>query len=294
MVRAKEMNTLITGLNNYLGKRLAFHLADEGYRTSCLVRDEQRFLESTEQHPNLTTIKGDLLREKYNAAIGDDVDVAIFLSQDSAEWNEQYKNLELLSLINFIKQARKSNSQQLIYITRLRTPFIEEVKQILTDSYISYTIIRISNIIGRGSILMEMMKKISTRLFIFANQRLVKLRTQPIALQDLLAYLNFIVLNPTAFNQSFDIGGPDILSYKDMLKTYMKISRVNRSIITLPSFSNKLSAIFISLSTGVSVSAAKAFGEHITGDLLCENNHIQDLFPHKCLTFEQAIQAALA
>lgn len=288
------MNTLITGLNNYLGKRLAFHLADEGYSTSCLVRNEQHFLESIEQHPNLTAIQGDLLREKYTPAIADDVDVAIFLSQDAAEWNEQYKNLELLSLINFIKQARKSNSQQLIYITRLRTPFIEEVKQILTDSYISYTIIRISNIIGKGSILMEMMKKISTKLFIFANQRLVKLRTQPIALQDLLAYLNFLVLNPAAFNQSFDIGGPDVLSYKDMLKTYLKISHINRTIITLPNFSNKLSAIFISLTTGVSVSAAKAFGEHITGDLLCENNHIHDLFPHECLTFEQAIQVALA
>jgi len=287
------MNTLITGLNNYLGKRLAFHLAEEGYMTSCLVRDDKHFFGTTEQHPNVSVIKGDLLREKYTPAIAKSVDVAIFLSQDSAEWNEQYKNLELLSLINFIKQARKSNSQQLIYITRLRTPFIDEVKQILIDSYISYTIIRISNIIGKGSILMEMMKKISTKFLIFANQRLVKMRAQPIALQDLLTYLNFVIMNPAALNQSFDIGGPEILSYREMLKTYMKLLHVSRPIIALPSLNNKLSAFFISLTTGVSVPTAKAFGEHITGDLLCENNHIHDLFPHKCLTFEQAIKAAL-
>lgn len=288
------MNTLITGLNNYLGKRLAWHLADEGYMTSCLVRNEKHFLETTEKHPNLSVIRGDLVRERYTPTIAEHIDVAIYLSQDSAEWNEQYKNLELLSLINFIKQARRSNSQQLIYITRLRTPFLEEVKQILIDSYIAYTIVRISNIIGKESILVEMMKKISSRLVIFANQRLVKMRAQPIALQDLLTYLSFIVLNPAAFNQSFDIGGPDILSYKEMLSTYMKQIHVNKPIISLPSFNNRLSAFVISLTTGVSVPTARAFGENITQDLLCENNHIHDLFPHECLTFEQALKEALA
>lgn len=288
------MNTLIAGLNNYLGKTLALFLANEGYNISCLVRNEKHFLNSTEHHPNLAVVRGDLVREKYTPPLAKNMDVAIYLSQDSAEWNDQYKNLELLSLINFIKQARKTNSQQLIYITRLRTPFIKEVQQILTDSYISFTIIRISNIIGGGSILMEMMNKISSKLMIFANKRLVKMKSQPIALQDLLIYLNFIVLNPAAFNQSFDLGGPDILSYKDMLKTYLKLRHLKRPIITLPSFNNRLSAMLISLTTGVSVSTARAFGQHITGDLLCENNHIHDLFPHECLSFEQALTKALA
>lgn len=131
-------------------------------------------------------------------------------------------------------------------------------------------------------------------MVIFANQRLVKMRAQPIALQDLLTYLSFIVLNPAAFNQSFDIGGPDILSYKEMLSTYMKQIHVNKPIISLPSFNNRLSAFVISLTTGVSVPTARAFGENITQDLLCENNHIHDLFPHECLTFEQALKEALA
>lgn len=287
------MNTLITGLNNYLGKILALFLANEGYNISCLVRNERHFLKSTEKHPNLVVMQGDLVREKYTPPLTGNMDVAIYLSQDSAEWSDQYKNLELLSLVNFIKQARKTNTQQLIYITRLRTPFIKEVQQILTDSYISYTIIRISNIIGAGSILMEMMNKISSKFVIFANKRLVKMRSQPIALQDLLAYLNFIVLNPAAFNQSFDIGGPDILSYRDMLKTYLKLQHLRRPIIALPSLSNRLSAMFISLTTGVSVPTARAFGQHITGDLLCENSHIHNLFPHECLTFEQALKKAL-
>ncbi|QNL51470.1 hypothetical protein H8S90_07815 [Olivibacter sp. SDN3] len=287
------MNTLIAGLNNYLGKRLALHLADEGYQISCLVRNDKHFLNTTETRPNLFVIKGDLLREKYHPSINEHMDVAIYLSQDSAEWNEQYKNLELLSLTNFIKQARRTNSQQLIYITRLRTPFIKDVQQILIDSYISYTIVRVSNIIGKGSILMEMMKKISSKFFIFTNKRLVKMRAQPIALHDLLTYLNFITLNPAAFNQNFDLGGPDILSYRDMLSAYLKLRRLKRPIITLPSFNNRLSAIFISLTTGINVSTARAFGQHITGDLLCENNHIHDLFPHECLTFEEALKEAL-
>jgi len=287
------MNILITGLNNYLGKRLTRYLAREGYSLSCLVRNKKYFLGKDEAYPNLSVITSDLLREKYTPSISNPIDVAIYLSQDSAEWGEQYKNLELLSLINFIKQARKNNSQQLIYITRLRAPFIHEVQQILVDSYMPYTIVRISNIIGKGSILMEMMRKLTGRFLIFANQRLVKVRTQPIALQDLLTYLNFIVLNPAVFNQLFDIGGPDTLSYHDMLKTYMRVAHIHKPIFALPGVSTRLSAIFISLTTGVSVSRARAFNKHITNDLLCENNHIHELFPHECLTFEQAIQVAL-
>lgn len=286
------MNILITGLNNYLGKRLALFFANEGYNISCLVRNEKHFLNSTEKHPNLVVMQGDLVREKYTPPLSGNMDVAIYLSQDSAEWGDQYKNLELLSLVNFVKQARKTNTQQLIYITRLRTPFTKEVQQILTDSYISYTIVRIGNIIGTGSILMEMMNKISSKFIIFANNRLAKMRSQPIALRDLLTYLNFVVLNPAAFNQSFDIGGPDILSYRDMLKIYLKLRHLRRPIIALPNFSNRLSAMFISLTTGVSVPTARAFGQYITGDLLCENNHIHDLFPHECLTFEQALKEA--
>ena len=119
------------------------------------------------------------------------------------------------------------------------------------------------------------------------------MRTQPIALQDLLAYLNFILLNPVTFNQSFDLGGPDILSYKDMLKAYMKLIKIKRPILVLPSLSNRLSALVMSLNTGVSVPAAKAFGDYITTDLLCENNMIYELFPHERLSFEQAIREAL-
>jgi len=286
------MKTLITGLNNYLGKRLAFHLANEGYDTFCLVRNQAHFLNNTKPHPNIHIIEGDLVRERYPALLSD-IDVSVYLSQDAAEWDEQYKNLELLSLVNFVKQARRSNSQQLIYVTRLRTPFIQEVQQILSNSYIAYTIVRISNIIGKESILMEMMQKVSLKWIIFANKRLVTMRTQPIALHDLLTYLSFLTLNPIAFNQSFDIGGAEVLSYKDMLKKYLKLHRLRRLIVTIPNFGNRLSAIMISLSTGVSVPRARAYGQYITTDLLCENNHIRDLFPYECMSFEKALEDAL-
>lgn len=287
------MNILITGLNNYLGKRLAHYLANEGNQVFCLVRNETHFLNTMNEQPNITVIRGDLVKEKFAPAIPYYMDVAIYLSQDSAEWNEQYRDLELLSLNHFIKQARRTNCDHLVYITRLRTPFVSQVKQLLIGSYIHHTIIRMSNIIGRESILMQMMKKISSKLMIVINDRLSKFKSQPIALVDLLTYINFLLLNPIAFNQQYDIGGPDVLSYKEMLASYLKVNKLKRKIITVPSVSNELSAIMISLTTGVSVSAARAYGENITSDLLCADNRIHEIFPHECLPFEEALCEAI-
>src|SRR5699024_5033623 len=129
----------------------------------------------------------------------------------AAEQGGIYQELELLSLKNYIKKLRKAHCQHLIYVLPLRSPVNKEVKQLLKQSYIAYTIVRTSNIVGKKSLLLQIFKKMAQKLFIVSNQRLAKSRCQPIALSDAIAYLDFMAYNPATFNQCFDIGGAEIL-----------------------------------------------------------------------------------
>lgn len=288
------MNILITGLNNYLGSKLVRYLAIEnGFQDIyCFIRNRKLFDQMTIS--NLHLVECDLLKSSFFTPPPQQAEAAIYLSQDSSEWNDAYRDMEMLSLQNFVRLARKTNCHHFVYITRLRTPFVPDVVEMLSKSYINFTVIRMSNIIGPDSILMKMMERISKQLMILADKRLANAKAQPIALQDLLYYINMILLNPSTYNQQFDIGGLDTLSYKDMLQKYLDITHAKRKIIEIPSIGNEIAALFVSMITGVGVPAARAYNENITGDVLCTENRIHDLFPLVCLRFEEALKATLA
>lgn len=288
------MNILLTGVNNYLGQELVSFFLEKEYTVTCLIRSETLFYNSKKSEKNLATIQGDLIREKYSRNFPDNLDVAFYFSYYIAERGDIYQELELLSLQNYIKKARRVNCSHLIYVLPLRSPVIDEVKDLLEDSYIPYTIIRTSNIVGKNSLLMQIFKKMTSSMTIVSNTKLAESRCQPIALSDAIAYLDFISFNPAVFNQSFDIGGPEVLSYKEMLLEFMKLSNVKRTIITLPFVHTFFSTFWLSASGGIPKRIAGAFSKNIQGDLLCEDNKIHDLFPHTCLTFREAVLRAIS
>lgn len=288
------MNILLTGVNNYLGQELVSFFLEKEYTVTCLIRSETLFYNTKKSEKNLATIQGDLIREKYSRNFPDNLDVAFYFSYYIAERGDIYQELELLSLQNYIKKARRVNCSHLIYVLPLRSPVIDEVKELLEDSYIPYTIIRTSNIVGKNSLLMQIFKKMTSSMTIVSNTKLAESRCQPIALSDAIAYLDFISFNPAVFNQSFDIGGPEVLSYKEMLLEFMKLSKVKRTIITLPFVHTFFSTFWLSASGGIPKRIAGAFSKNIQGDLLCEDNKIHDLFPHTCLTFREAVLRAIS
>lgn len=288
------MKILLTGINNYLGNKLKTYFLEENHDVICLVRNKAPFTPNSEIHPHLSTIYGDLIRDTYSDGFPEDLDAAYYFSNYTSEQGGIYQELELLSLQSYIKKLRRVNCPHLIYVIPLRSPINENVKELLKASYIPYTVVRTSNIIGKASALIQVFKQISNEFIIVSNSRLAKSRCQPIALSDALIYLDFIAHNPVVFNQSFDIGGPDILTYREMLEEYLKVKKIKKTIITLPFVHVLLSGYWLSRSSGLSKSIAQAFSENIKGDILCENNDIQDIFPHNNLHFKESLKIALA
>lgn len=288
------MNVLLTGINNYLGKELAFFFVQKEYNVTCLVRSETLLLADEKANENLSVIRGDLIREKYSQPFPDDLDVAFYFSYYVAEQGDIYQELEILSLQNYIKKARRVNCPHLIYVMPLRSPVNESIKKVLEESYISYTIVRTSNIVGKDSLLINIFKKMASSPAIVSNVKLASSKCQPIALSDAITYLDFMAFNPATFNQTFDIGGPEILSYREMLNQYLKISNIKKKIITLPFVHTLFSTFWLSNASGLPKAIARAFSQNIQGDLLCEENRIHDLFPHTNLKFSEAVRQSIS
>lgn len=287
------MNILLHGVNNYLAERLTRHFLAHMHQVSWVIRDKQSYLKNTHPPDNLCLIQGDIIREKYADNFPKTIDAAFYFSFYATEQGGVYKELELLSLKNFIKKLRKAYCQHLIYVIPLRSPANKEVKALLQESYIAYTIVRTSNIIGRESLLLQIFQSMTEKIMIVSNQRLAKSRCQPIAIDDLIAYLDFIMYNPVTFNQSFDVGGTEILSYREMLGYYFSIRKVRRPIILLPFVNNLFSSFWLSRSSGLPKALARAFSSNIQGDLLCRDNRIHLIFPHRNMSFKEALLQAM-
>jgi uncharacterized protein YbjT (DUF2867 family) len=287
------MEILLTGINNYFGKQLKTFFLERNHQVICLVRNKALFSQSIEAHPNLKVIGADLIREKFPDKFPKSLDAAYYFTNYTSEQGGVYKEIELLSLQNYIKKLRRIQCSHLIYVASLRSginPFVEEL---LIESYIPYTIIRTGNLIGKASSLIQIFEQMSNKLVIISNTRLAKSRCQPIALHDALVYLDFITDNPIAFDQSFDLCGPDTLSYREMLESYLKHKGINKTIITFPFVSLTFSTYWLSKNSGIPKAMARAFIENTKGDILCENEGIRELFIHQPMHYQQALAKAL-
>lgn len=288
------MEILLTGINNYFGKQLKNFFLEKNHQVICLVRNKALFSQSIERHPNLKIIGADLIRKKFPDKFPRSIDAAYFFTNYTSEQGGVYKEIELLSLQNYIKKLRRIQCSHLVYVASLRTEINALVEELLIESYIPYTIIRTGNIIGKGSSLIQIFEQMSKKLVIISNTRLAKSRCQPIALEDAIAYLDFITDNPVAFYKSFDLCGPDTLSYREMLESYLKYKRTNKTIITFPFVSRIFSTYWLSKNSGIPKAMARAFIENIEGDILCKHKGIRELFLHQPLPYQQALAKALS
>ena len=283
------MKILLHGANNYLAERLIAHFLSLEHEVTCIIRDTVHNSNKTSPQGNLKFTQGDVIRGNYTNSFPQYIDAAFYFSLYAAEQGGIYKELELLSLKNYINKIRKSHCQHLIYVLPLRSPVNQEVHRLLQESYIAYTIVRTSNIIGQESLLLQIFNRMAQKVLIVSNQRLAKSRCQPIAIEDAIAYLDFITFNPVTFNQSFDIGGAEVVNYKEMLDYYLSLCRIRKPVIILPFVNNLFASFWLSRSSGLPKALARAFSTNIQGDLLCKDNRIQLIFPHKNLSFREAL-----
>jgi uncharacterized protein YbjT (DUF2867 family) len=169
----------------------------------------------------------------------------------------------------------------------------QQVGQILSSGKARATILRAANIIGAGGAPFEMLRHLTERLPVMLCPRWIETRAQPIAVQNVIEYLMGCLKSRETAGRSLDIGGPDILSYRELMFIYARARGLRRVVITVPVLTPRLSSYWISLVTPVPAGVAMPLLEGLKNEVVCRDNQIRDLIPTRLIPMEEAICTAL-
>lgn len=293
------MKILLTGANGYIGKRLLPLLVDQGHNVICAVRDPRR----TELPPSLlaqvTIAQADLLQPESLQKLPHDIDAAYYLVHSMSNTG-RFEQLEERAAQNFTSYLDNTNAQQLIFLSGIAndeklSAHLQSrlnVENILMEGKVPTTVLRAAIIIGSGSASFEMIRDLTEKLPVMITPKWVNRRCQPIAIRDVLQYLTGVLGKEAAYQQLFDIGGPDILTYKKMMLQYAKVRNLKRTIINVPVLTPRLSSYWLYFITSTSYSLAVNLVNSMKNEVIVENTGIEQIVPIELTSYEEAVRLA--
>jgi uncharacterized protein YbjT (DUF2867 family) len=298
----KPMKILLTGANGYVGRRLLQSLAETGHQVVCVVRNPERMEMSARLSRSVEVIKADLLSPPSLSSLPRDVDAAYYLVHSMGQAAHDFARLERESAQNFSEFIAGTSARQIIYLGGLShdrdlSPHFrsrQAVARILVESRVPTTVLRAGIIIGSGSASFEIIRDLVEKLPVMVAPRWLRTRCQPIAIRDVIFYLTASLGNEALFGQDFDIGGPDVLNYQQMLLEFAAVRGLRRIIIPVPVLTPRLSSYWLYFVTSVSFRLAFSLVESMKNEAVCSDSRIQVLLPHKCLTYRESLELAFA
>lgn len=291
---------LITGANGFVGKRLIIDLLHEGHEiyALCRIKGTKVF---PEERANLHYIWGDLRNTETLEGIPKHIDVAYYLVHSMSEIVGNLIDAEMEIVEQFLTAIKKTQIKQIIYLggiindERLLSPHLRSrllVENAIKESGIPYTILRASIIIGAGSASFEIIRDLCEKLPLMIAPKWINTLCQPIAIGDVLYYLSRVLLNQECMNKTFDIGGPEALTFKEVMLRYAKFRNLKRYIIDVPVLTPRLSSYWLVLITSVRYSLCAYLVESMRTSTVVQKDEIQKIVPHHCLTYTQALELA--
>ena len=288
---------LVTGASGFIGRRLVRELLHRGYRVRCMDRRPVDCPDGAEQ------VLADLLQpESLKPALAE-VHTAYYLVHSMGQGKGDFADKDRQAARNFTAAADVAGVKRVIYLGGLGETGDNlshhlasrlEVAQILQTGCFSTTFLRAAVIIGYGGVSYEMVHSLVQRLPIMITPRWVSTRNQPIAVADVIAYLAGCLEEPKTAGETFDIGGPDILTYKTMMERFAELIGKRLLIIPVPVLTPKLSSYWVGLVTPVKPAIAIALIEGLKNEVICRDNRIRELLPIRLTPFDEAITTALA
>lgn len=291
---------LVTGSTGFIGKRLVYQLLEQGHEVYALSRIrgiEPKIL----GNPRLHVLFGDLRDPEGMEPIPKDIDAAYYLVHSMASVVENLIEEEKKTALNFVMSIEKTDCKQIIYLggiiedeTHL-SPHLRSrlaVEAVLKESKVAYTILRASIIIGSGSASFEIIRDLVEKLPIMTPPRWIHSRCNPIAVRDVLFYLTGVLLNSACYRKTFDIGGPEEMSFKEALLKYARLRKLKRLVIDVPLLTPRLSSYWLVLITSVPFSICKHLVESLRQNTRTLNHSIEAVLPHQCISYEEAIRLA--
>ncbi len=299
------MKILVTGANGYIGLRLLSALSTTEHKVVAVVRNSQRLDTKTREMfgSRLEIIEFDFLSDDPPPShCPPDINVAYYLIHSMGS-GSGFAEREQHCAQQFISWIKPTQCRQIIYLsgiipqTQPLSAHLESrqrVAELLSQSPIPLTTLRASIIVGSGSASFEIIRDLVEKLPAMITPKWTRTRCQPIAIRNVISYLTGALNNEQCLNRSFDIGGPDQLSYRDMMSQYAETRGLFRLIIPAPFFTPRLSSYWLSIVTATNYQLAKALIGSLHMETVCQENSIHAIIPQDLLSYREAIKLAFS
>lgn len=295
-------NILVTGATGYIGGRLVQSLLQSGYAVRVLVRDLAR-LQGRPWVDEVDKVEGDVFKPETLTSAMEGITAAYYLIH-SMSGSDDFHQRDLIAANNFSNAAKSAGVERIIYLGGLGDPdtgLSEHLKsrqdtgRALAEAGVPVTEFRAAVIVGSGSISFEMIRYLTERIPIMICPRWVFTRVQPIAIQDVLAYLTTALEVSGSNGKVIEIGGADVITYGDMMKGYAAERGLKRILIPVPVLTPRLSSYWVHWMTPVPASITRPLIEGLRNEVVVRDNSAQQLFPKiQPVDYSTAVKRALA
>lgn len=295
------MKVLLTGVTGYVGKRLLVVLVGLSYEVVCVVRDKRRLDVRPSILKKIEVIEVDFLNKESLNSIPTDIDAAYYLIHSMAASTKVFYDLESTCAMNFKDYMNQIKVEQVIYLSGLishqgkiseHLASRKNVEDILLSGNYKSTVLRAGIIVGSGSASFEIIRDIVEKLPIMITPKWVLTKSQPISIRDIVSYLSKVLFNKDCMGHAYDIGGPEVLTYKEMLLQYADVRGLKRKIITLPIMTPRFSSFWLYFITSTSYRLATNLVQSMKYEVICQNTELEKLLSINPISYRKAIENA--
>lgn len=302
----EKPSVLLTGVTGFIGGRLLYALDQEGFRVRSLVRSKTKIKINGMLNNVMEVVTGDLLDSASLPPAMEGIETAYYLVHSMGGRNERqarnFAESDNAAARNFLSAAEAAGVNRIIYLGGLgeseeglskHLASRREVGDILKSGSIDVTVLQAAVIIGAGGASFEMIRHLVERLPVIMCPKEINTRCQPIAVANVIEYLVGCLKEPATRDRTLDIGGPEVLTYRNLIEIYAEVRRLKRTIIRTLGLSPDLYGKFIEMISPVPAGLVSLLLAGMKNEVVCHDDVIRELIPVKLLTMNEAICEAL-
>ena len=294
------MKILVTGATGYIGKRLIPLLLNDGHVVVCAVRDKKRAQNYFKDRKNIVLIEADFLNAESLKNIPKDIDFAYYLIHSMSNSAKEFHILEEKCAFNFRRFAEKTSLKQVLYLsgitndTKLSKHLLsrKNVEKTLASDTYALTTFKAGIIVGSGSSSFEIIRDIVEKLPAMIAPKWLNTKTQPLGIRDVLSFLHKAMDKKKLYNTSFDVFGPEILTYKEMLFQFAEVRKLKRWILTVPVMTPKLSSYWLYFVTSTSYKLASSLVNSMGVEVIGNKSDINKILEVQPMSYKEAVEFA--
>lgn len=295
------MKILLTGATGYIGQHLLKKLLHEGHEVICCVRNPQRFVVPKGYEDKVRVEKVDFLDMDPDRRLDYEVDVAYYLIHSMSSSLKDFDQMEERAAANFGAFLSKFGTKQVIYLGGISNEKSLskhlssrcKVETVLRESGFPLTVLRAGIIVGAGSASFELIRDIVEKLPLMITPKWLHTKCQPISIDSVLEFLVGVILKEKYYDQVYDIGGEEILTYKEMLLQYAEVRGLIRRIFVIPLMTPRLSSYWLYFVTRVSYRLAVNLVDSMKVEVICRPNNLAKELGIEVKSYKKAVESAL-